>query len=802
MANFYAPNDNDEAGEEFRQSLDADKPMTDISTPVKRAHHVLRSVALCNSTRMVEREVLKEAIMDNHKRFIGCLMLPVTMSFFVFFALSSINHEDVPFKHIMEFPVRDTLNPLLDEDTGPADTTMLDGLNTISEVWDYLQQNFVPFFVRETDIYGQPLPKGTGKVLEYNQLLGDIKMTLVRGPQKPCDDPLMEHVTCFPQTTLNTEQFGGNISEILTDDRNASFYYGDNHSILQCADEGFINCGTMERYCFSGGCPMNETVPLPDRTLKIDIWNLDRRLEPLRSELSAKMPIGQSAVSLLTQGPKNFEFRLRVNDSAQMTMERLAYLKNRGWIDESTLRLTVDVTLYNYQLKMPRLCNVAFTFYFSRGGGVFTSQRIEVSALKSFDDKSVIAVDLLFIISAAISLLYMMREFLKDMKTGRLLGHFTVSNCVNWFSCAFAAAHIGGLAVRFVLQKTVMASLENYIRIGDAFAADAVTSSSSNVNMVSSYFVIFQTVSYILFMFRCFLSLRYQPRMAMITSTLSATTTDLFHFMLVMLPTWFGFAGAGSLIFGRRMVQFSNLSSAFCFCLQIMFEGEYDWATISSEDFSFALVWMWLYMVLMVLIMLNISLAIIMDIYAQVRTQTGETMTLWAQIAYLTSRAIHFKNWVPDMELWERVAEMPQVIVIDELREAFPLMPQPQVDFLVAGATNAVRVIQREGIDATYTVQMIAAINISLEEISQDLLKLKRRGWMGTGLEVANDADRNFVKEILSGVSMQTHWLTLSQQHLARLHQKLAAIRQETPSEWKVVKKVQMTPTPVARGND
>lgn len=801
MAGFLAPNDNTEAGEEFRQSLGADVAMTDISTPVKRAHEVLRNVALSNSTRMVEREVLKEVIMDNHRRFIGCLMLPVTMSFFAFFAVSSIMHEDVPYKHVLEFPVRDTLNPLLDEDTD-VDGTMLDGLNTVGDVWTYLENSFVPFFVKKENVYGQPLPRGSGEVLQYNRLLGDIKMTLVRGPQGACDDPLMKHVTCFPQSTIITDQYGGNISQLFTSARNRSYYYGEEESLLMCQDEGFRNCENMEKYCFSGGCSMNESTPGGERVIEIDTWNLDRRLTPLRMELSSNMPVGQSLLSVMQDGPRHFEFRLSSNDTYDKTMERLRYLKERGWIDESTLRMTVEVTLYNYQIKIPRLCNVAFTFYFSRGGGIFTTQSIEVSALKTFDDKSVLVVDILFIISAAISLLYMMNEFVKDMKTGRILGHFTMFNVINWFSCAFAVAHIGGLAIRFVMQKTVMATLENYIIYNDAFAAEAVTIASSSVNTVSYAFRIFQTVAYILFMFRCFLSLRYQPRMAMITATLSATTTDLFHFLLVMLPTWFGFAGSGQLIFGRRMQVFSTLTSAFCFCLQLMLEGEWDWQTISSEDFTFALIWTWIYMVMMVLIMLNICLAIIIDIYAEVRTRTGETMTLWGQVAYLFSRLLHFKNWVPDMELWERVSEMPRIIVIDELREAFPLMPDPQVEFLVSGASNAIRVIQREGIDATYTVQMIAAINISLEEISQDLVKLKRRGWMGTGLEVANDADRNFVKEILSGVSMRTHWMNLSQQHLARLHEKLARRQEETASEWKVVKKVEINAQPVRRGGN
>ena len=49
--------------------------MSDIAMPVKRAHKVLRSVAISNSTRMVERGALKEAW---HLKSIGILMDFVT----------------------------------------------------------------------------------------------------------------------------------------------------------------------------------------------------------------------------------------------------------------------------------------------------------------------------------------------------------------------------------------------------------------------------------------------------------------------------------------------------------------------------------------------------------------------------------------------------------------------------------------------------------------------------------------------------------------------------------------------------
>lgn len=797
---------NAETGEEAQPSIDEDRQMTDISTPVKHAHEVLRHVAVCNSTRMVERELLKEVILEDRRRFVGCLMLPITLSFFAFFSISSIMHEDVAYKHMTEFPVRNALNPLLDEDSDDPDVGMLDGLNDIADVWTYLNETFVPYFFRETDSHGQEITEDTkGQVLQYNEVLGGIRMTLVRGPRENCSDPLMNYLTCFPQQpgdVISTEQYGGNISQLFSKGKDAEYWYTGHDPLLRCADEGFINCGTLGHgYCFAGGCWVNSTVPGGDRTLQIDIWDFDRRLTPLREELISKMPVAQSFSSKLVDGPKNFEFRLPINDTYAKTMDRLRYLKDRGWLDEQSLQMTVDVTLYNYQLKIPRLCNVKFTFLFSRGGGVFTKQSFEVSALKTFNDKSVIVFDILFVITLGLSFLYVAQEFYKDMKTGRLLGHFNLANVTTWLSCMVGFLHMCGLALRFFMQKTVMASLDSYIIHADDYAADMVVQASSNVNSSSSFFRVFQTIAYILFMFRCFLSLGFQPRVGIITKTLGGATIDLFHFLLVLLPTWFGFAVSAQLMFGRRVQYFSNLLSGFCFCLQLMLEGEFDWAMLSAEDFWFAVFWAWTYMVLMVLIMLNICLSIIMDVYSDVSKQQGETMTLWGHCGYLINRAIYFKHWVPDMELWERVSEMPQCIVIDELREAFPLMPAPQVNFLVKASNNAVRIIQREGIDVTYTVQMLAAIHISLEEVANDLVKLKRRGWMGKGLEVANDADRNLVKEILSGISMQTHWMHLTQEHLSKIYQKVGMPELAT-TDWKMVSTAEVAAPPVRQGND
>eukprot|EP00444_Apocalathium_aciculiferum_P061479 CAMPEP_0183592466 /NCGR_PEP_ID=MMETSP0371-20130417/168051_1 /TAXON_ID=268820 /ORGANISM="Peridinium aciculiferum, Strain PAER-2" /LENGTH=82 /DNA_ID=CAMNT_0025803997 /DNA_START=42 /DNA_END=286 /DNA_ORIENTATION=+ len=54
----------------------------DIANHEKRARSVLRQAALANSDKLIDREILKEVIIESQQRWTGCLMLPVTILFF------------------------------------------------------------------------------------------------------------------------------------------------------------------------------------------------------------------------------------------------------------------------------------------------------------------------------------------------------------------------------------------------------------------------------------------------------------------------------------------------------------------------------------------------------------------------------------------------------------------------------------------------------------------------------------------------------------------------------------------------
>ena len=129
------------------------------------------------------------------------------------------------------------------------------------------------------------------------------------------------------------------------------------------------------------------------------------------------------------------------------------------------------------------------------------------------------------------------REFQKDLKArmdfnifklvlaskvGKCFGHFNIINTITWLSCLFGWAHLGMLFGLEVYRKMVMASIEDYFDFPDTLSTLEVMRLSDSMAEFSSYQRIFISYAHILFMARCFLSLQWQPRLAIITSTLQA----------------------------------------------------------------------------------------------------------------------------------------------------------------------------------------------------------------------------------------------------------------------------------------
>jgi len=724
----------------------------DIANHEKRARSVLRQAALANSDKLIDREILKEVIIESQQRWTGCLMLPVTILFFTFYAVSASLHEDVAANHLLEAPVRDTLAPPLDKDEEPLPGT-LQFVNTIPEAYDFIQGVFLPLFLSQQDEFGKPLEmKDLGTIFQYNQIKGLIVMEQQRSKKEKCKEKVASNLWCYPQADLTNEPHGRAFETMVGGSE--AFYttaVAPDVPILNCANEGF----TVQ------GCN-------PDPAMT-------RRLAPLRDDLAPKMPPGVKKDA----DKYMYSFSFAPNATFAQTMKRFDYLKDRGWIDSQTTQVTLKAYYLNYQLEVPRLQTVKIDFYFTRGGGIRSTISFMALALDTFIYPASYAFDILFVLMLIASAAMLSRDAFKAISARNFKSHITFVNVVSWasvligFFIVFLMVSTG--QSRSDIRKTI-AAFEGVASEANAYGLAAEADKFANYMQFVRVAI---ADAHLLFMIRCFISLKWQPRLAVVTRTISKMSSDLTHFLIVLIPTFIAFAIAGMMMFGRRLQDWSTMPSAMSTCFKISMENEFRWRDLSSVDFFTSLLWVWVFVPLVVLLMLNMVLAIIMDIYQEVRREAGNTMTIAAHIKYLYMAFKYRADWVSHDALYTGVSDSPATLSLLELRQAFPSMPDFQGEYLVAECFNKARYMSRCGVDTSVTAGMVAAIHVSLEEMLNDIKTMKARGWLGMGFEIPNPGERECVKDILTSVAMQQHWMKLTQKAMSGLQNKIEGIEEE-----------------------
>merc|ERR1711988_1599566 len=108
-------------------------------------------------------------------------------------------------------------------------------------------------------------------------------------------------------------------------------------------------------------------------------------------------------------------------------------------------------------------------------------------------------------------------------------------------------------------------------------------------------------------------------------------------------------------------------------------EGEYDWAELSAEHPLTTAFWVWSFMILVMLLMLNMVLAIVMEVYTEMRRNAGRSETVWQTFMVLLQRLRNWRVWVSGRELDAFLETAPEYVSEEMLQKAFPDMCGPQM---------------------------------------------------------------------------------------------------------------------------
>ena len=130
-------------------------------------------------------------------------------------------------------------------------------------------------------------------------------------------------------------------------------------------------------------------------------------------------------------------------------------------------------------------------------------------------------------------------------------------------------------------------------------------------------------------LFRFLKVLDFQPKLALVSATISKAAINLYYFFIVFLSQVGGFAVCGYLIFGKSSPYFSSPQNAITTCIN-MFMGDLDADGQMSEThlvFSWK-IYYYSFLCITFFVLLNILLAIIVDAYVEVKDAATDSSSV------------------------------------------------------------------------------------------------------------------------------------------------------------------------------
>lgn len=399
--------------------------------------------------------------------------------------------------------------------------------------------------------------------------------------------------------------------------------------------------------------------------------------------------------------------------------------------------------------------------------------RFETLFLRSHSSVTSKVVDVMWVLMLCVMTCYAFVDACIACRRRRCREHMRkLVNVLAWVNVALSWCNILGFLVQDNYREQVNSKLEELDAARDneelrrSLAPEMHKLSDDMVNFAMWYRLLI-TYMNILLMIRCFLVLEFQPRLAVVIATLKATSIDLAHFLIVFIPTFLAYAIAGMCIFGRRVDAFSSIDRAIGTCFKIAMESEYDWETLSAEDFMTTASWVWTFLLLIVLLLLNMVLAIIMDVYTEVRNAAGNSETVWENIKFIVKRVWLWRDWVSDDQLLSVLEQMPRALTDKEFRQAFPTMTSTQYRRMMTTATSKAQTSMRTGLHDSFLAHMTAAIKVGLDGACQALQKIKKE--QKAIKVVGKRSNAMCVEDIMQSIAVQNHWMTSVQTQLDNL---------------------------------
>jgi len=440
----------------------------------------------------VDSEVVQRVSLEDEWQASSCTSLPFTIFFFLIFMLFFQQFYGVTEIYLAEASLRETIASPSTKISKPMD------------IYSWMKDSYFP------NLWSA---KQGGKQSPYQRTVWGVRLMTTRAKRIACDDPYVAHTTCFtgsdtgegeafPQLRLNTTSQSGNATR----------------RALGSARNEQEQAATLRKH-------------------------LHRRLRPNRPELRGYIPAPND------KDGKESTLIVPVSQNYSDVLNLLQRMETARVIRNTTLTFSLQALVQNNQLGMPLLSQLDITFSMHRGGDVFAQVSIITLKMETMSNQRItLLLGPLWIAFLAYRSFRLPSKIVLKWRQGRFCSHIkSFWNMIEW------AIIIGGWAIVtiFVVERLQILALNRDL---PRFLSDIAIKDVSNVNFtdllkraanacwVSAYIQIIVADYHILLVFRYFMAVRGQPRLAVVLNTIRRASGDLLHLLLVIFLIFVGYA--------------------------------------------------------------------------------------------------------------------------------------------------------------------------------------------------------------------------------------------------------------------
>ena len=338
--------------------------------------------------------------------------------------------------------------------------------------------------------------------------------------------------------------------------------------------------------------------------------------------------------------------------------------------DVKTEKVTAQVVVYNAELGY--FGNVMVYFEFTDGGKIQVSHSVNtvrVELYETAEDWGRFAMELLLTIGAVYSVYEEAMDFIDSKKEkGTYMAYFSsmwnyidiasitihLATIMMWYIFSWGRARAFEPDIHYDIYKNIESSaFVSKLKIPNEFPemGDMFLEMKNLVDYMQLYMTL-SGINIILILGRILKLMDFQPRLGVITHTLSLAFADLMHFFIIFIMIFMGYAFIGHVIFGFQSVHFSDMTHSTNSLFQnLLGDITYfldDFKNATGITFFVGMIYFYSFNIFVFMILFNFLLAIICDAFGEVKANAAESVSVVTELVPMLrdSWRTMFKGWL------------------------------------------------------------------------------------------------------------------------------------------------------------